>query len=312
VYATHLRSFLTKDPLGNVDSQGLWNYVAADPINFRDPWGLAAQEQGVKSESSPVNFDDTPLIIDVGKPKPPPPPPATGGGGYCSKDPEKCRQDRMDGAAARGEGGIERAEARQRAADARRDLGRELARQGKTTADMINERWAEDRELFDAWFNERIDRQAAWIRTESIGNGIGGLLIPARVAGGALYRAGTGVFARMVRSATPKAAGGGGSILQRASSAAFKAAANAESFAAGAKHLAGAGGRWAKFAEGVNPNALLREALSSPNARFLPNDAGSFRVVTDLGRAIGTRGETGIRAVVDFEGHVVTWFPVRP
>jgi hypothetical protein len=42
VYATHLRSFLTKDPLGNVDSQGLWNYVAADPINFRDPWGLAA------------------------------------------------------------------------------------------------------------------------------------------------------------------------------------------------------------------------------------------------------------------------------
>ncbi len=26
----------------------------------------------------------------------------------------------------------------------------------------------------------------------------------------------------------------------------------------------------------------------------------------------GTRGETGIRGVVDFEGHVVTWFPVRP
>ena len=42
VYATHLRSFLSKDPLGDVDSKGLFNYVAADPINLRDPWGLTA------------------------------------------------------------------------------------------------------------------------------------------------------------------------------------------------------------------------------------------------------------------------------
>jgi hypothetical protein len=62
----------------------------------------------------------------------------------------------------------------------------------------------------------------------------------------------------------------------------------------------------------MNPNALLQEALSSPNAKFLPNDAGSFKVVTDLGRAIGTKGETGVRAIVDFAGDVVTWFPVRP
>lgn len=40
VYATHLRMFLTKDPLGNVDAEGLYAYVAGDPINFRDPWGL--------------------------------------------------------------------------------------------------------------------------------------------------------------------------------------------------------------------------------------------------------------------------------
>ncbi len=61
-----------------------------------------------------------------------------------------------------------------------------------------------------------------------------------------------------------------------------------------------------------NPNALLREALSSPSARFLLNDAGSFKVVADLGRAIGTKGQTGIKAVVDFAGNVITWFPVRP
>jgi len=34
--------------------------------------------------------------------------------------------------------------------------------------------------------------------------------------------------------------------------------------------------------------------------------------VTDLGRVVGSRGETGIRAVVDFAGNVITWFPVRP
>jgi RHS repeat-associated protein len=42
VYATHLRMFLTKDPLGNVDAEGLYAYVAADPVNLRDPWGLAS------------------------------------------------------------------------------------------------------------------------------------------------------------------------------------------------------------------------------------------------------------------------------
>ena len=92
----------------------------------------------------------------------------------------------------------------------------------------------------------------------------------------------------------------------------YQLASSAPRMPVGAKHLAGAGGRWAKFAEGTNPNALLRETLSSPNASFLPNDAGSFKVVTDLGRVIGAKLETGIRAVVDFAGNVVTWFPVRP
>jgi hypothetical protein len=117
---------------------------------------------------------------------------------------------------------------------------------------------------------------------------------------------------------SPLAARGAGaitaetSVLARASNAAFSATGRAEQFTVGAKHLAGAGGGWAKFAAGTNPNALLAEALSSPGAGFYANDAASFRVVTDLGRVIGTKGETAVRAVVDFGGNVVTWFPVRP
>ncbi|MCC6525740.1 MAG: hypothetical protein IT373_24040 [Polyangiaceae bacterium] len=117
-------------------------------------------------------------------------------------------------------------------------------------------------------------------------------------------------FLTAARAGAPAVSGGAGAA-RRASNAAFKAAARADEFTVGAKHIAGSGGRWAQFEEGTNPNALLREALTSPGARFLPNDSTSFRVVTDLKRAICTKGQTGIRAVVDFNGHVVTWFPVN-
>jgi hypothetical protein len=104
------------------------------------------------------------------------------------------------------------------------------------------------------------------------------------------------------------------SKLREASGAAFKAADNAASFVAKAKHLPSAGGNYAKFAQGTNPNALLREALASPNAQFMvnPSNNNAFRVVTDFApRVVGTRGETSIRAVVDYEGNVWSWFPVR-
>jgi len=55
VYAPHLRGFLTKDPLGAVDSDSLFAYVAADPVNLRDPWGLAVTEDSPPSSSH--NFD---------------------------------------------------------------------------------------------------------------------------------------------------------------------------------------------------------------------------------------------------------------
>ena len=54
----------------------------------------------------------------------------------------------------------------------------------------------------------------------------------------------------------------------------------------------------------------------SASARFLPS-AGtsfkvSFKVITDLGIAVGSKGQTGVRAVVDFSGRIITAFPVHP
>ncbi len=39
---------------------------------------------------------------------------------------------------------------------------------------------------------------------------------------------------------------------------------------------------------------------------------GATSILTLTGVEIGTKGQTGLRAVVDFNGHVVTWFPVNP
>lgn len=36
--------FLQRDPLGYVDGMGLYVYVGNNPVNFFDPWGLAAKE----------------------------------------------------------------------------------------------------------------------------------------------------------------------------------------------------------------------------------------------------------------------------
>lgn len=68
VYAPHLRGFLTKDPLGAVDSDSLFAYVAADPVNLRDHWGLAVSET-----SNTVTFDDVDVCKESGGCKQPPP-----------------------------------------------------------------------------------------------------------------------------------------------------------------------------------------------------------------------------------------------
>ncbi len=54
--------------------------------------------------------------------------------------------------------------------------------------------------------------------------------------------------------------------------------------------------------------------LRSPDAMFLPNASGaadSFIVETDLGQAIGTKGQTWLKVVVSDDGNIITAYPVK-
>ena len=104
------------------------------------------------------------------------------------------------------------------------------------------------------------------------------------------------------------------SALADASNSAFRAADNAGDWTVSAKHLFGAAGRWAKFAQGADPQAAVQDALRSPSATFLPNlsgGPGSFIVRTDLGYVIGSNGQTALRIVVSSDGRIITAFPVK-
>lgn len=102
--------------------------------------------------------------------------------------------------------------------------------------------------------------------------------------------------------------------LSEASQAAFKAAETAEDFSVSAKHLANAGGNWAKFLtdSASDVSGWIKEALSSPDAQFLPNNRpDSFRILVDMGRAIGTKGEQIIQIIVGADGKIWTAYPVK-
>lgn len=99
-----------------------------------------------------------------------------------------------------------------------------------------------------------------------------------------------------------------------AKKAADLAASNAMRFTVKSKHLPveGAKGSWSRFSDGVNPNELIKLALTSENIIFTPNNVeGSFRAVVDLGKTIGTKGETSIRVIFDTAGNIWTAFPVK-
>lgn len=103
--------------------------------------------------------------------------------------------------------------------------------------------------------------------------------------------------------------------LASASEKAFSAADNIDDWTVGAKHLPDAGGNWAKFATGVDPNQAVADALRSPDATFLPNSnpalPGSFVVQADVGFVVGTKGQTAIRVVVSNGGEIITAYPVK-
>ena len=85
------------------------------------------------------------------------------------------------------------------------------------------------------------------------------------------------------------------------------------------KHLLGGGGhrKAARFnvSDQASARALIDEALESPNALIFRNtgthESTSFRVVTDLGRPIGTKGQTAVRVVIGEDGMVFNAFPVN-
>lgn len=104
----------------------------------------------------------------------------------------------------------------------------------------------------------------------------------------------------------------GVTAISNASRTAFKAASLADGFVVPLKHLSTAGGRYARFSANAEPIALIKEALQSDAARFLPNNRpGSFSVITDLGRVIGTKGQTSIKIVVGEDGKIWTAYPVN-
>jgi hypothetical protein len=110
--------------------------------------------------------------------------------------------------------------------------------------------------------------------------------------------------------ATKAAPRAGASALEDASQAANKAAEGPINISK--KHLAGAGGRYNKLAEGVEVDSVVREALRSPNGMFRPNPGGGYRIDTDLGRVIGQGGRRTVRTIVSEDGRVITAFPYGP
>ncbi|MEM6275303.1 MAG: hypothetical protein AAF735_08700, partial [Myxococcota bacterium] len=105
-------------------------------------------------------------------------------------------------------------------------------------------------------------------------------------------------------------------VLQQASTAANRAAAGIGNWIPKAKHLLGGGSQ--SKARFLTDNfgqvrSLVQEALRSPNANFLPNPniPNTFRVVTDMGRAVGQNGRQFIRVVVGMDGKVINAFPTH-
>ncbi|WP_241649429.1 hypothetical protein [Rosenbergiella collisarenosi] len=61
-----------------------------------------------------------------------------------------------------------------------------------------------------------------------------------------------------------------------------------------------------------NVRGLVKEALTSPNAKFMVNNEdNSFRVVADMGRVIGTKKQTAIRISIGSDGKIWNAFPVN-
>lgn len=94
--------------------------------------------------------------------------------------------------------------------------------------------------------------------------------------------------------------------------AAIKKVAN---FTVSNKHLSNAGGSYAKFntTSKTTVNNWIKEGLQSSNLSIAVNDNDklSFVITVNLGRKIGTAGETKIKIVIGYDGIIWTSYPVK-
>jgi hypothetical protein len=57
---------------------------------------------------------------------------------------------------------------------------------------------------------------------------------------------------------------------------------------------------------------MIKQALESPDANFLPNNQpNSYKIVTDIGQIVGTKGETKIQVIVGSDGIIWTAYPIK-
>ncbi len=81
------------------------------------------------------------------------------------------------------------------------------------------------------------------------------------------------------------------------------------------KHLTSTGGRWPKFNTSSQSTVKrwMREALNSKDFSFTLNDNDklSFVVTKNLGKKIGTKGQTKIKIVIGENGKIWTTHPVK-
>ena len=124
------------------------------------------------------------------------------------------------------------------------------------------------------------------------------------VAGAAAIKGGAAVIAQIGASLAP--------AVPTAADYANKAAQQINNFSVSAKHLANAGGSYAKFA--TNDASVVNNWISNALSRaseFVVNSSDSYYTIVEYGKAIGTKGETAIKIVFTKAGDIITAYPVK-
>ena len=100
--------------------------------------------------------------------------------------------------------------------------------------------------------------------------------------------------------------------IRKASNAAIKASKSVSKWKIKNKHLSNAKGNFQKF-NSTNKNKIRKwvsDALRSPDATFYP-DGDDYYILTNMGKKIGTKGETIIKVCFKKNGFIKTAFPVK-